>query len=186
MALLFGLAIPIALITLKQALTNSVQSKKEIERKTGLKVFGLPAHESVSFPPGMPGSAREMNGGSGTAWMELFFPFPHPAKIRTNNRQLVLVNEKLMSACILIADGHWSKDVCDKRCSSANGSISQVAQSCTVALCCIAEFYSAACASPKITFEIYATLPIANQSKSAIQRSATVPLGATRLKLSPL
>lgn len=40
MALLCGLAIPLALITLKEVLTNSVQTKKEIERKTGLKVFG--------------------------------------------------------------------------------------------------------------------------------------------------
>ena len=40
MALLLGLAIPIALIATKEALTNTVQSKKEIERKTGLKIFG--------------------------------------------------------------------------------------------------------------------------------------------------
>ncbi|WP_460946605.1 GumC family protein [Spirosoma daeguense] len=40
MALLLGLVIPIALIATKEALTNTVQSKKEIEKKTGLKVFG--------------------------------------------------------------------------------------------------------------------------------------------------
>lgn len=39
-ALLIGLIIPIALIILKQLLTNTIQSKKEVELKTGLKVFG--------------------------------------------------------------------------------------------------------------------------------------------------
>ncbi|MBD2700663.1 polysaccharide biosynthesis tyrosine autokinase [Spirosoma sp. BT702] len=40
MALLIGLILPIALIAGKEALTNTIQSKKEIEKKTGLKVFG--------------------------------------------------------------------------------------------------------------------------------------------------
>ncbi|QHV95288.1 GumC family protein [Spirosoma endbachense] len=39
MALLLGLAIPIALITLKETFTNTVRSKREIERKTGMRVF---------------------------------------------------------------------------------------------------------------------------------------------------
>lgn len=39
-AILIGFAIPFALISIKELLTNTVQSKKEIERKTGLKVFG--------------------------------------------------------------------------------------------------------------------------------------------------
>ena len=39
-ALLLGLVVPVALITSKEALNNTVQSKKEIERKTGLRVFG--------------------------------------------------------------------------------------------------------------------------------------------------
>ncbi|GAB3279296.1 tyrosine-protein kinase [Larkinella harenae] len=38
-ALLLGIAVPIALIIAKESLTNTVQSKKEIERKTGLEVF---------------------------------------------------------------------------------------------------------------------------------------------------
>lgn len=40
MAILFALAIPAAAISLKVFLTKTVQSKKEIERKTGLEVFG--------------------------------------------------------------------------------------------------------------------------------------------------
>ena len=40
MALLLGLAIPIAFITLKELFTNTVRSRQEIERKTGLPVFG--------------------------------------------------------------------------------------------------------------------------------------------------
>lgn len=39
-ALLIGFVVPIAIISIKELLTNTVQSKKEIERKTGLKVFG--------------------------------------------------------------------------------------------------------------------------------------------------
>ena len=39
-ALLIGLIIPIILITLKSFLINTIQSMKELERKTGLKVFG--------------------------------------------------------------------------------------------------------------------------------------------------
>jgi capsular exopolysaccharide synthesis family protein len=38
--LLLGLIIPVAAINIKDLLTNTVQSKKEIEAKTGLKVFG--------------------------------------------------------------------------------------------------------------------------------------------------
>lgn len=38
-ALLIGLAVPIAFITLKEVLTNTVQTRSEIERKTGLQVF---------------------------------------------------------------------------------------------------------------------------------------------------
>lgn len=40
MALLLGLLLPVALITLKEVFTNTVQSRKEIEEKTGLSVFG--------------------------------------------------------------------------------------------------------------------------------------------------
>ena len=40
MALLIGLGVPFALITLKEIFTNTVQTKKEIEIKTGLSVFG--------------------------------------------------------------------------------------------------------------------------------------------------
>ena len=39
-ALLIGLVIPAAIINLIDLLTNTVQSKKEIEKKTGLSVFG--------------------------------------------------------------------------------------------------------------------------------------------------
>ena len=39
-ALLLGLLIPVVLITLKEVFTNTVQSRKEIEEKTGLSVFG--------------------------------------------------------------------------------------------------------------------------------------------------
>ena len=39
MALLLGLAIPFAFIMLKEVLINTVQTKSEIERKTGLEVF---------------------------------------------------------------------------------------------------------------------------------------------------
>jgi tyrosine-protein kinase Etk/Wzc len=39
-ALLLGLALPISLIAIKEMLTNTVQSKKEIEKKTGLEIFG--------------------------------------------------------------------------------------------------------------------------------------------------
>jgi tyrosine-protein kinase Etk/Wzc len=39
MALLLGLVIPIAFIALKEAFINTIQSKQEIERKTGLQVF---------------------------------------------------------------------------------------------------------------------------------------------------
>lgn len=40
LALLLGLAIPIGLITLKEFFTNTVQTRKEIEQRTGLKIFG--------------------------------------------------------------------------------------------------------------------------------------------------
>ncbi len=40
MAILLALVIPATIIATKELLTNTVQTKKEIERKTGLKVFG--------------------------------------------------------------------------------------------------------------------------------------------------
>ncbi|WP_035362254.1 GumC family protein [Dyadobacter alkalitolerans] len=39
-AIIIGLLIPIGLILVSESMKNTVQSKKEIERKTGLKVFG--------------------------------------------------------------------------------------------------------------------------------------------------
>ncbi|GAB3961606.1 polysaccharide biosynthesis tyrosine autokinase [Spirosoma harenae] len=39
-ALLLGLIVPITYIVVKESLTNTVQSKKEIEKKVGIKVFG--------------------------------------------------------------------------------------------------------------------------------------------------
>lgn len=45
-ALLIGIAIPTLLIALKDLLTTTVQSRKEVEQKTGMKIFG-----EVSFDP---------------------------------------------------------------------------------------------------------------------------------------
>ncbi len=39
-ALLLGLGLPMTVLFLKEILTNTVQSKKQIEQKTGMKVFG--------------------------------------------------------------------------------------------------------------------------------------------------
>lgn len=46
MALLLGLAIPLAFVTLKEALTTTVQARSEIERKTGLEVFSEITYKS--------------------------------------------------------------------------------------------------------------------------------------------
>ena len=51
-ALLLGLSIPIGLIALKEIFTNTVQSKQEIQRKTGLQVFG-----EISLNPNKEASA---------------------------------------------------------------------------------------------------------------------------------
>ncbi len=59
-ALLIGLAIPFAVISLKELLTNTVQSKKDIEKKTNLKVFA----EISKKPKGQEGEVIDVSSRS--------------------------------------------------------------------------------------------------------------------------